>query len=375
MSSPAWLLLESLPQLSEMARGRPQMQLPLQQLWKPLKLLPLLPVLLKEEQGCLKAWALHHTVPIPLHPQAKGLAATKTSSFTLRCNRAKWALLVAVWLWSWTQKQETWAWESFKKWHFSTIRICFRPVLLLQGSKGSNRSSRYVQRFYWSIDVQQLSYISIYVIGFVCLAGQLPWDITSKFFSQVFSYLPCFLGTMDFYIYTTFGNLGLERASHVQCKSKRLDFILSHTSQLIRMKCDLVFMHIKLNILVQTLSEVYGNKGNNWCFTKCKKNVHVGMYSDIYQPVLFELGVMTDSIVLHFDVDVTVNDRDLDSRSQECKKPSALVISQSFQLVWMEFAVLLRHVRLMNIIFIVSHLISIQGRKPYLGDFIPKKRV
>ena len=48
--------------------------------------------------------------------------------------------------------------------------------------------------------------------------------------------------------------------------------------------------------------------------------------------------------------DCTLIGLGLDSRSQECEKakPSAPIISQSFQFIWMEFGTLLRHVGVMN---------------------------
>ena len=68
-------------------------------------------------------------------------------------------------------------------------------------------------------------------------------------------------------------------------------------------------------------------------------------------------------------------DVDLDSRSQACEKAdtSALIISQSFSSIWLEFALLLRLVGVMNLILILFHPFNIQGRKPYLGDFVKKK--
>ena len=65
----------------------------------------------------------------------------------------------------------------------------------------------------------------------------------------------------------------------------------------------------------------------------------------------------------------------LDSRIQERKKAKTSVptISQSLQVIWMEFGMLLRLVSLMILILILSHPFNIQGRKPYLCGFVKKK--
>ena len=49
-----------------------------------------------------------------------------------------------------------------------------------------------------------------------------------------------------------------------------------------------------------------------------------------------------------------------------------LSVCSSCQSVCMEFGILLRPVRLMSINLILSCVISIQGRKPYLCDFVDK---
>ena len=72
---------------------------------------------------------------------------------------------------------------------------------------------------------------------------------------------------------------------------------------------------------------------------------------------------------LHFDT------RSLDLRTHKCKKAkaSAPIISQSCQLIWMEFGILLRLLYLISRILILLWLINIQGREPYLCDSIDKK--
>ena len=44
------------------------------------------------------------------------------------------------------------------------------------------------------------------------------------------------------------------------------------------------------------------------------------MHSDVYTYIWFKLGVMIDTIDLHFDTCLIDLDLDLDSRSQECEK-------------------------------------------------------
>ena len=74
---------------------------------------------------------------------------------------------------------------------------------------------------------------------------------------------------------------------------------------------------------------------------------------------------------LHSDTSLT----DLDSRSQECEKAktSAPIISQSFQIIWMKFGLLLRFVHLMNFMLTLFWPFSIQWRVPSLCDFVFKK--
>ena len=75
------------------------------------------------------------------------------------------------------------------------------------------------------------------------------------------------------------------------------------------------------------------------------------MKSDVFELIWFKLGRKIDLLLYSTFWFKTV---DLDSRSQECEKTksSAPIISQSFQLVWMEFGLLLRLVGVMNLILI-----------------------
>ena len=75
-----------------------------------------------------------------------------------------------------------------------------------------------------------------------------------------------------------------------------------------------MMVKFKLNILRLLLSESYLNKGNNCCFTDCKKtefwacirlfmnqfdSILVWYYSFFYESVWFSLGIVIDTIVLY----------------------------------------------------------------------------
>ena len=51
--------------------------------------------------------------------------------------------------------------------------------------------------------------------------------------------------------------------------------------------------HFKVDIRMLSVSQIFIIKGNHCCFTDYvnKKN-HVGMHSDIYQPICFNVSVM-----------------------------------------------------------------------------------
>ena len=61
--------------------------------------------------------------------------------------------------------------------------------------------------------------------------------------------------------------------------------------------------------------------------------------------------------------------------TQDCEKAktSLAIISQSFQLIWMELDLLLRTVGVVNLILMLSHLFCVQGKEPYFWDFVKKK--
>ena len=81
---------------------------------------------------------------------------------------------------------------------------------------------------------------------------------------------------------------------------------------------------------------------------------------------------MIDTIwTLYFDSGLT--DFDHDSRSQKCKKAKksgAVIYITKLWINLEELGVLLRLVVTMNLIFISSHPVNIQGREPYFCDFV-----
>ena len=96
------------------------------------------------------------------------------------------------------------------------------------------------------------------------------------------------------------------------------------------------------------------------------------MHSDIYESIWFKLGVMIGTNVLFY---TGVIDQDLDSRSLEWEKAktSVPIVSESFQLIWMKLGMLLRFVVVINLITILSHLLSIQGENSTYVILFKKK--
>ena len=117
----------------------------------------------------------------------------------------------------------------------------------------------------------------------------------------------------------------------------------------------------------------------NCCFLTASTNFNIGMHSDVYESIWFELGIWYDDRyywTLHFDASLI--DLDFDSRSQQCKKWRKCQLSQKFSMglngISVLFCTLLRLV-VMNLIVIpmLCCLFSIQGREPYLCDFCKTK--
>ena len=71
---------------------------------------------------------------------------------------------------------------------------------------------------------------------------------------------------------------------------------------MIKMRYDLAMTQFKLNILRQLLTEIYGIKGNNCCFTDCikkkKKKLRWHAFEN-YEPMWFKLGLEIDTTELY----------------------------------------------------------------------------
>ena len=78
------------------------------------------------------------------------------------------------------------------------------------------------------------------------------------------------------------------------------------------MTFQVVIKQLKLNILRLFLSGIYWKKGNNCCFTDRKKNLNVGILSNVCEWIWFKVGKIVDAIVLYILIQF-----DWDSRSQE----------------------------------------------------------
>ena len=74
----------------------------------------------------------------------------------------------------------------------------------------------------------------------------------------------------------------------VNSKQKPVDFIFLHSFQLSGMMFIEAVKQFKMNILILPLSEIYLIKGNRCC-------PKTDMYSDVYEPIWFKLGLMKDS--------------------------------------------------------------------------------
>ena len=92
---------------------------------------------------------------------------------------------------------------------------------------------------------------------------------------QPIFFIPAMLfGTIDFYQYIPLSPRltfpGVTRS--VQNKTYWLHFFANF--RLIRKKFVVVMKQLELDILILFLSKIYGNKGNNCCFTGCIKQIY-----------------------------------------------------------------------------------------------------
>ena len=87
----------------------------------------------------------------------------------------------------------------------------------------------------------------------------------------------------------------------------------------------------------------------------------------------FDSDCYTDSYYCAQRFDTSLVGLELDSRSQGCKKANIFltIISQSVQLIWIQFVMLLRLVGVMDLILILLHPLNI----PLLYDFVKKVNI
>ena len=188
----------------------------------------------------------------------------------------------------------------------------------------------------------------------LCVAKTSSLDIKPKLFNKIFHACHAY-GHNWLYHFMPFSfDLDLGWRSRDQHGSKPLGFISLYTFKLIRMKSDVLFKQFKLNILIQVLSEIQWNKGNNCCFTDCIKKLqgwHVFRH-------LWINSVQTcyDSRynwTLHFDTFFKVT-RIRDSKTST---PVVALFSIDFDWIWYTVGV-------MDLILILSHPFNIEGKGP-----------
>ena len=117
------------------------------------------------------------------------------------------------------------------------------------------------------------------------------------------------------------------------------------------------------------------------CYSTCwqrQKICNFGMHLLIWTFINWFVQTLYDDRyyrILCFDTSVVR--LDLNSRTQECMKPntSEPIFSQNLVSVWMKVGMLLKLSGLVNLVLmILSCSINIQGRDPYLCDFVKTKQ-
>ena len=97
--------------------------------------------------------------------------------------------------------------------------------------------------------------------------------------------------------YTTFTTLDLNYGVTRSAQNSFSQFHLFTHFQLISMNFDVVLKEFKLKILILLLIESYLIKGNNCSFTDCvEQKFNVGIHSNTFEPILFKVGLMIDTI-------------------------------------------------------------------------------
>ena len=139
---------------------------------------------------------------------------------------------------------------------------------------------------------------------FILLASHLPvllgkslkcWTLSTNYSTKIFHTSHAFWQHWPLPFHTTFRGLGLE--SQGQQKAKHLVFIFLHTSQLIRMKFNVMLEQFKLNSLILPQNIFFLNWRNNCCCAVFR----IGIYLDVYRLILFRLGQMILYISVLFE--------------------------------------------------------------------------
>ena len=105
--------------------------------------------------------------------------------------------------------------------------------------------------------------------------------------------------------------------------------------------------------------------------TALKENFNVGMLSNVCEWIWFKLGVMIDTIILYIFMLVLLTL--ISIQGHRSVRMQNLQRQQS-QSIWMKFGILLRHVGVVSLRLILSFPFNIQGREPYLYDFVKNKQ-
>ena len=101
---------------------------------------------------------------------------------------------------------------------------------------------------------------------------------------------------------------------------------------------------------------------------------NVGMHVDVYEAIWFKHGVIIDIIELFILRLVLLTLTFIEGHWSARKQKLQHLFSHIFQLMWMEFGILLKVAGLMNLILILSYPFYVRERESYLCYFVKKKK-